>query len=90
MQFARDRGAGAVVTDFSPLRVSKDWTARTAKALAECEYSCFSSLASTSDRASRFLSCAVGVPLTQVDAHNIVPCWQVSRFLRLSLAQLRG
>lgn len=49
---AQKQAVGAVVVDFSPLRVFREW---------------HSELAST-------LPCAVH----QIDAHNIVPCWQAS------------
>jgi deoxyribodipyrimidine photo-lyase len=44
--------AGTVVTDFSPLRTSRQWKTSLAEVLA--------------------------IPVIEVDAHNIVPCWVAS------------
>jgi deoxyribodipyrimidine photo-lyase len=43
---------GAVVTDFSPLKVGRNWRSQVAQALT--------------------------IPLVEVDAHNLVPCWVAS------------
>lgn len=47
-----DSGAGILVTDFSPLRISLTWKSRIAE--------------------------RVSIPIHEVDAHNIVPCWIAS------------
>lgn len=52
VNFCDEIDAGAVVTDFSPLRLSRKWLDEAASALQ--------------------------VPLFEVDAHNIVPCWVAS------------
>ncbi|XP_028932146.1 deoxyribodipyrimidine photo-lyase-like [Ornithorhynchus anatinus] len=52
--FVRDHDIGAVVTDFSPLRLPLQWVRDVRDGLPEV------------------------VPLVQVDAHNIVPCWVAS------------
>lgn len=44
--------AGAIVTDFSPLRISRKWV--------------------------EVLRKKITIPLYEVDAHNIVPCWYAS------------
>ncbi|NJD55121.1 MAG: deoxyribodipyrimidine photo-lyase [Nitrospirae bacterium] len=44
--------AGALVTDFDPLRIKRIWKSGVAS--------------------------AISIPFHEVDAHNIVPCWQVS------------
>jgi deoxyribodipyrimidine photo-lyase len=51
-RFMAEHRVGAVVSDFSPLRLVRDWKS----AVAE----------------------RIGVALTEVDAHNIVPCWVAS------------
>lgn len=51
-RFADDYRVGAMVSDFSPLRLVRGWKS----AVAE----------------------RIGVPLVEVDAHNIVPCWEAS------------
>lgn len=47
-----EKEAGAIVTDFCPLRVSQEWI--------------------------KYLLQHLQIPLFQVDAHNIVPCWIAS------------
>jgi deoxyribodipyrimidine photo-lyase len=47
-----DCGAGALVADFDPLRVKREWKDRVVKKM--------------------------GVSFYEVDAHNIVPCWEAS------------
>jgi deoxyribodipyrimidine photo-lyase len=53
--FVNENDVGAVVTDFSPLRVPLAWVNDVSQVLE-----------------------TVQVPLFQVDAHNIVPCWVAS------------
>jgi deoxyribodipyrimidine photo-lyase len=50
--FINNCGAGALVTDFDPLRIKREWKAGVAKAIT--------------------------VPFYEVDAHNVVPCWEAS------------
>ena len=45
-------GAGALVTDFDPMRVKREW--------------------------QRAAAAAVDIPVLEVDAHNVVPCWLAS------------
>lgn len=45
-------GCGALVTDFDPLRIKREWKSKLLKSL--------------------------DVPFYEVDAHNIVPCWETS------------
>ncbi|MCK9377158.1 MAG: deoxyribodipyrimidine photo-lyase [Syntrophobacterales bacterium] len=51
-RFAADYRVGAVVSDFSPLRLVRGWKTAVAERL--------------------------GVSLSEVDAHNLVPCWAAS------------
>lgn len=53
-KFVKHNTIGALVCDFSPLRIHRGWVDGIKKALPG------------------------GVPLVQVDAHNIVPIWQAS------------
>ncbi|XP_067461423.1 CPD photolyase [Thunnus thynnus] len=64
--FVSDRGLGAVVTDFSPLREPLQWLEDLEKKLPK------------------------DIPLIQVDAHNIVPCWVASPKLEYSARTIRG
>ncbi|KAM9790339.1 CPD photolyase isoform X1 [Syngnathus typhle] len=64
--FVSERGFGAVVTDFSPLREPLKWLDDVKKALPD------------------------DVPLIQVDAHNIVPCWVASPKLEYAARTIRG
>lgn len=64
--FVSDRGFGAVVTDFSPLREPVQWLDTVNKALPK------------------------DIPLIQVDAHNIVPCWVASPKLEYAARTIRG
>ncbi len=52
VKFIKECGAGALVTDFDPLRVKRAWK----------------------DDVKR----KIEIPLYEVDAHNIVPCWVAS------------
>jgi deoxyribodipyrimidine photo-lyase len=51
-QFVRERKASALVTDFDPLRIKKEWKTDIAR--------------------------KIDIPFYEVDAHNIIPCWQAS------------
>ncbi|XP_023171500.1 deoxyribodipyrimidine photo-lyase-like isoform X1 [Drosophila hydei] len=53
-QFVNDEQIGAVICDFAPLRLPRQWVEDVVKALP------------------------ANVPLTQVDAHNVVPLWVTS------------
>ncbi|XP_028282444.1 CPD photolyase isoform X2 [Parambassis ranga] len=64
--FVSDRGLGAVVTDFSPLREPLQWLEDVKKRLPK------------------------DIPIIQVDAHNIVPCWVASPKLEYSARTIRG
>ncbi|XP_061654027.1 CPD photolyase isoform X3 [Phyllopteryx taeniolatus] len=64
--FVSNRGFGAVVTDFSPLREPLKWLDDVKKSLPD------------------------DVPLIQVDAHNIVPCWVASPKLEYAARTMRG
>ncbi|XP_071773820.2 CPD photolyase [Centroberyx gerrardi] len=64
--FVSDRGLGAVVTDFSPLREPLQWLEDVKKGLPE------------------------DIPLIQVDAHNVVPCWVASNKLEYAARTIRG
>ncbi|XP_029309247.1 deoxyribodipyrimidine photo-lyase-like [Cottoperca gobio] len=64
--FVSDRGLGAVLTDFSPLREPLQWLEDVKKALPK------------------------DIPLIQVDAHNIVPCWVASPKLEYAARTIRG
>ncbi|XP_051943603.1 CPD photolyase isoform X1 [Hippocampus zosterae] len=64
--FVSERGFGAVVTDFLPLREPLKWLDDVKKALPD------------------------DVPLIQVDAHNIVPCWVASPKLEYAARTIRG
>jgi len=50
--FIRTHAVGKLVTDFSPLRISRNWKNAVVKRL--------------------------NIPVYEVDAHNIVPCWEAS------------
>ncbi|XP_061550120.1 CPD photolyase [Phycodurus eques] len=64
--FVSNRGFGAVVTDFSPLREPLKWLDDVKNSLPD------------------------DVPLIQVDAHNIVPCWVASPKLEYAARTMRG
>ncbi|KAM6989979.1 CPD photolyase [Tautogolabrus adspersus] len=64
--FVSDRGLGAVVTDFCPLREQMQWLEDVKKRLPK------------------------DIPLLQVDAHNIVPCWVASPKREYSARTIRG
>ena len=62
-RFAKEMKAGLVVTDFSPLNISKKWKKEVARRLT--------------------------VPLYEIDAHNIIPCWIASGKQEYSARTLR-
>jgi deoxyribodipyrimidine photo-lyase len=62
-RFAEHVKAGLVITDFSPLTISREWKKEIAQQLT--------------------------VPLYEVDAHNIVPCWIASGKQEYSARTLR-
>nr|XP_032801147.1 deoxyribodipyrimidine photo-lyase-like isoform X2 [Petromyzon marinus] len=63
--FVNEKNIGAVVTDFLPLRVPRQWVKDLKKALPK------------------------NVPLAQVDAHNVVPCWVTSDKLEYGARTIR-
>jgi deoxyribodipyrimidine photo-lyase len=62
-RFAENVKAGVVITDFSPMKIAREWKKNVARQLT--------------------------VPLYEVDAHNIVPCWIVSGKQEYSARTLR-
>lgn len=52
-EFVRKYGICTLVSDFSPLRIKKEWTEGVVS--------------------------NIGIPFFEVDAHNVVPCWEVSQ-----------
>jgi len=62
-RFATAMNAGLIVTDYSPLHISRRWK----NAIAE----------------------QLTIPLYEVDAHNIVPCWMASQKLEYSARTIR-
>jgi deoxyribodipyrimidine photo-lyase len=61
--FVQKHRAGAVITDFDPLRIKREWKTKVAKQI----------------------DCA----MVEVDAHNIVPCWQASQKIEFGAYTLR-
>lgn len=61
--FVKDIEACAIVTDFDPLRIKREWKAEVAR--------------------------RVGIPIYEVDAHNIVPCWIASDKKEFSARTIR-
>lgn len=55
--------ASALVTDFSPLRIKREWTAGVAQAIT--------------------------IPFFEVDAHNVMPCWEASSKQEIGARTLR-
>ncbi|MBV5304753.1 MAG: deoxyribodipyrimidine photo-lyase [Chlorobium sp.] len=62
-RFATAINAGIIVTDYSPLHISRRWKSAIAQQLT--------------------------IPLYEVDAHNIVPCWLASGKLEYSARTIR-
>jgi deoxyribodipyrimidine photo-lyase len=52
-EFVKDYGIGTLVTDFSPLKIKREWTENVIS--------------------------RIEIPFYEVDAHNIVPCWEASK-----------
>jgi deoxyribodipyrimidine photo-lyase len=52
-EFVKEYGIGTLVTDFSPLKIKREWTEN--------------------------VMSQIEIPFYEVDAHNIVPCWEVSQ-----------
>lgn len=52
-EFVREYNISTLVTDFSPLRIKKEWI--------------------------KTIISGIEVPFFEVDAHNVVPCWEVSQ-----------
>jgi hypothetical protein len=84
----------ALVTDFAPLRVPLGWVADVA---AKVDGACYPapwyalSLDVECYTNQWCLSvAALGIPLWQVDAHNIVPCWVASDKLEYGARTIRG
>lgn len=73
-QFVFNHNATVLVTDFSPLRVGLNWVKGVALKLDDLQKQ------STS---------GTGIPLVQVDAHNIVPCWVASDKLEYAARTIR-
>ncbi|XP_043073832.1 CPD photolyase [Puntigrus tetrazona] len=64
--FVKNWKFGAVVADFSPLRIPLQWIETVKKHLPP------------------------DVPFIQVDAHNVVPCWEASEKLEYGARTIRG
>lgn len=73
---AKSLNAMAVVADFSPLRVGRGWVQAVGNSLDE--------VSNTSELIGN------KIPLIQVDAHNIVPCWIASDKLEYSARTIRS
>ncbi|CAF0785203.1 unnamed protein product [Adineta steineri] len=56
---------GTIITDFSPLRVPRQWVDNVAKKI-------------------------ITIPIIQVDAHNVVPCWHASPKLEYAARTIRN
>lgn len=76
--FIQQNRALALVTDFSPLRVGLNWVNTVAQILDNA----------FSNSSSSYLNQNL-VPLIQVDAHNIVPCWEASPKLEVGARTIR-
>ncbi|KJE93780.1 deoxyribodipyrimidine photo-lyase [Capsaspora owczarzaki ATCC 30864] len=76
--FVESKRLGAVVTDFSPVRVIQRWTTELANSLAQ------TTIATTGATQSH-----TGIPLIQLDAHNVVPCWHASPKLEYAARTIR-
>ncbi|CAH1780581.1 unnamed protein product [Owenia fusiformis] len=64
-QFIEENNIGAMVTDFSPLRVPSQWVKDVSEQLGK-------------------------TPFCQVDAHNVVPCWEASPKLEYGARTIRS
>jgi deoxyribodipyrimidine photo-lyase len=81
--FARAQDAMLLVTDFSPLRIGLGWVKAVAAALD-------SQGTGSSNRSSSSSGNGGRIPLVQVDAHNVVPCWVASPKLEYGARTIRG
>ena len=81
--FVREHEAMLLVTDFSPLRTGVSWINGIAAALD-------SNVATTSAASKSKASSIRRVPLVQVDAHNVVPCWVASPKLEYGARTIRS
>jgi deoxyribodipyrimidine photo-lyase len=68
-KFAQSNRAVAVVTDFSPMRISLGWVKGVGSELEDDAHP---------------------IPLVQVDAHNIIPCWVASTKQEYMAKQMRA
>lgn len=64
--FIKEHNMSAVVVEFFPLRVAKQWTEKMMKLIPQ------------------------EIPVAQVDAHNIVPCWVTSEKLEYAARTIRN
>ena len=94
--FAKEHEALLVVADFSPLRVGLGWVKSVAAAL-DADVSTNSSSSSSASASGTAHGHAHGqaaykykIPLVQVDAHNIVPCWVASPKLEYAARTIRS
>lgn len=76
--FVREHGAIALVCDFSPVRVPSMWV----KEIAEIMQTSSSSLSEP--------QYAKPIPMIQIDAHNVIPCWHASPKVEYGARTLRG
>ncbi|CAF4296934.1 unnamed protein product [Rotaria socialis] len=63
-KFVEDNKVGTIITDFSPLRVPRQWVDNVGKKITK-------------------------IPVVQVDAHNVVPCWHASPKLEYGARTIR-
>lgn len=85
-KFAHEHEAMLVVTDFSPLRVGLGWVKSVANVLDSGEHAAAHTVTTSSRASARNIM----IPLVQVDAHNIVPCWVASPKLEYSARTIRS
>ncbi|CAF1426606.1 unnamed protein product [Adineta ricciae] len=64
-KFVEKYQVGTIITDFSPLRVPRQWVENVAKKITT-------------------------IPIVQVDAHNVVPCWYASSKLEYGARTIRN
>ncbi|CAF0871498.1 unnamed protein product [Rotaria sordida] len=64
-KFIENYKVGTIITDFSPLRISRQWLENVAKKITT-------------------------IPIVQVDAHNVVPCWHASTKLEYGARTIRN
>lgn len=89
-KFAQEHEAMLVVADFSPLRVPLGWVKSVAAVLDSGLTSKTSNgTSSSSSTSSSAKKDKVYIPLVQVDAHNIVPCWVASPKLEYGARTIR-